>query len=340
MLSDEYKDIIPRKSQQSVLEISIVGVENDTVVVRSDNTCFSVWKLPGHQRIGLLDESIFRTRIIAQSDEHSTAHNLSTCKSHIASTYCLLPEATAVAVGYNDGTLCVWDILSRTYFAKEISNVPLRQIQYVPHSSYVSVVDAHCVVSLFDLSTRTVISQWNALDKLCSIAKIVQTKDPSEQMNRLFVYPITSDISVLGLTLDFGIQNCYFVNHLEDGLHVGEPFIIWHPDRKLIIARDGQTALNPSATELMRFDVYNIPDLAWRERQSSMQDHHYDVSPDGAQVLCAFENGDIAVYGVQDHSTFMWYKSDTIDLSDCNFSNSLNLDEKTKTFLRMNDAIV
>ena len=89
----------------------------------------------------------------------------------------------------------------------------------------------------------------------------------------------------------------------------------------------------------MSFIVYDVPHLTWTERKNIPQFPHYDVSPDGAKVLCALENGDIVVYRVDDKTKFIWTKSDSVDLSGCDFRDSPNLDDDLKTFLQMNDAI-
>ena len=154
-------------------------------------------------------------------------------------------------------------------------------------------------------------------------------------MDHFCIQPIPADISVVDYGLGPGEQGCFFIRHFANGIRVGDNIPSFGP--AIIASKNGKTLLKPL---WMTFVVYDVPHLAWDERNSIPQNPHYDISPDGAKVLRASENGDIVVYGVYDQTKFVWTKSDAIDLSSCDFRGSTNLDDDLKTFLQMNEAIV
>lgn len=338
VLNDEYMDTIPGTHEQSITDISVVGEKRDMVVTESGDMCFSAWKMPGHQLLGRIDKSVIQSATKEVRDIATPVHTVRDWNDCSVSAYCFLPERISVAVGYHSGSIRVWDIITGHYFEEKISNGPVHQICPIPRSSYICIVTKDGIVSVYDVSEKSMICQWDASENLYRITGHTLTEDNHARMEYFSIRPVTKDISIVDYGLGLHELTYYFVKHFENGIQVGDN--IFPFGQAEIVSQNGNTLIKPCWGT---FFVYDIPFLIWHEKKNTISPRaapHYDVSPDGEKLLCAFQNGDIIVYGAHDQTEFTWPKGDVVDLTECNFHNATNINDDLKDFLRMNNAIL
>lgn len=329
VLNDEYKDTIPG----SLTNIAITGKDNDVIINQNSELGYSAWKMPGHHLLGQIDgDKMWAKSLLLNSAEAD--FSLDNWLAQRLSAHSVMPALFAVATGYPDGSVAVWNILSGQNYEVKISCFPIKQVHTVPNTSCICIVSGNGMITLFDVNEKSVVCEWDASDNLRTLTGHTLVEDEA-RMDRFCIQPITEDISVVDYNLGPGEQGCFFVRHFANGIRVGDNIPSFGPT--IIASKNGKTLLKPL---WMTFVVYDVPHLVWDERNSIPQNPHYDISPDGTKLLRASENGDIVVYGVQDQTKFVWTKSDSIDLSGCDFRNTPNLDDNLKTFLQMNDAII